>query len=70
MAVNRGRLIVERRENRSLVDVPMIRLKTTPDDELYEERCAIRQYDAGLSRSDAEILARLDMADANSPDNA
>ena len=29
----------------------------TPDDELYEERCAIRQYDGGLSRADAEILA-------------
>ena len=42
----------------------------TADDELYEERAAIRQYDAKLSRADAEILARLDMADANSPDNA
>ena len=32
----------------------------TPDDELYEERCAIRQYDGGLSRADAEMLARHD----------
>lgn len=31
------------------------------DDELVEERAAIRQFDGGLSRADAEILARHDV---------
>ena len=35
----------------------------TPDDELYEERAAIRQYDGGLSRIDSEMLARHDMTE-------
>ena len=39
------------------------RSNTTPaDDELYEERAAIREYDGGLSRTDAEMLARHDLA--------
>lgn len=42
----------------------------TDDDELYEERASIREYDGGLSRADAETLARHDLASANSPDNA
>lgn len=36
----------------------------TADDELFQERAAIRQYDAKLSRTDAEMLARHDLADA------
>ena len=35
----------------------------TPDDELFEERAAIREFDGGLSRADAEMLARHDLAD-------
>lgn len=34
---------------------------SNPDDELFAERASIRQYDGGLSREDAEILARLDI---------
>ena len=36
-------------------------------DELFEERAAIREYDGGLSREDAEILARHDVASELSP---
>ena len=37
------------------------RSNTTPaDDELYEERAAIHEFDGGLSREAAEILARAD----------
>lgn len=32
------------------------------DDELFDERAAIREFDAKLSREDAEILARRDLA--------
>ena len=37
-------------------------IDTTADDERFEERAAIRQSDGGLSREDAEILARHDLA--------
>ena len=36
--------------------------KTTVDDELFQERAAIREFDANLPRADAEILARNDLA--------
>ena len=32
------------------------------DDKLFEERAAIREFDAKLSREDAEVLARHDLA--------
>ena len=33
----------------------------TVDDELFQERAAIREFDAKLYRADAEILARYDL---------
>lgn len=48
-----------------LVEWPVLLVQIdtlTPDDELYEERAAIREYDGGLSRTDAEMLARHDLA--------
>ena len=51
-----------------LVEWPVVpvqgatQIDSPTDDELFEERVAIRQFDAKLSREDAEILARHDLA--------
>ncbi len=49
-----------------LVEWPVVPVQIdtpTADDELFEERSAIREFDGGLSRDDAEILARHDTTD-------
>ena len=35
--------------------------RPSPTDELFEERAAIREFDGGLCRADAEILAWFDV---------
>ena len=51
-----------------LVEWPVVpiqgatQIDSPTDDKLFEERAAIREFDAKLSREDAEILARHDLA--------
>ena len=51
-----------------LVEWPVVpvqgatQIDSTTADELFDERAAVRQFDAKLSREDAEILARHDLA--------
>lgn len=50
----------DEREQLHLLKVPLLALLRGSADELFEERAAIRQYDGGLSRADAELLAARD----------
>ena len=73
--VSKGRKGVGRGPTRpslipKLVEWPVVpvqgatQIDSPTDDELFQERAAIREFDGGLSREDAEILARHDVASA------